>query len=53
MKSYHPSSGWTVNDQAWTLETKLVVTGRCTSILHAHYDNGIKMYHRWSHRFGF
>ena len=46
MKSYHPSLGWTVKDQAWTLETKLLVTGRCMSKLHSHYDNGIYMYHR-------
>lgn len=37
MKRHPPNSGWTVKDLAWTLETKLVVTGRQTSKLHYHY----------------
>lgn len=44
MRSYHLSLGWTVKDLAWTLETKLVVTGRCMPKLHSYHSNGMYRY---------
>ena len=55
MKSYHLSLGWTMKDLAWTLQTKLVATGKCTSKQHSHHDYGIysTCIMEGSHRLGF
>ena len=44
-----------MKDLAWTLQTKLVATGNCTSKQHSHHDYGIysTCIMEGSHRLGF